>query len=351
MRPITPARVTLGVTTLAILSACSGSSSTTPNAGAGSVAQSVQRATHPLVLASGRPWARVGTGTPKQSRIRRNGGTVLVSETFADASTGKHQWFWKDSTCLTAGTASTPKSSIPECGANAPQDSPGNGALELTTPTQDSLGITGWSKPLPTANGLDIQFTYYSFDGSSPGADGTVLFLSDGAAKHPTKPAGAGGALGYINHNKKGTGLPNAYLGVGFDEYGNFSDYLTDGPGFIPETVALGGAESAGYDYLGGVTDGSGQPASLPFDLDQPGSSTRPSNAPTVDITLSADGLLEVAIDIHDGNGPVTYISESIVGVHGQPAVPATVYVGFIAATGTFYNRHQIGNLTISTLD
>jgi len=343
-------RATLGVAALALLSGCSGGALTAPPGGNGPAAQAVAHAAHPLTLASGVPWARVRAGTPKQSRIIRGDGTVLVSETFANISTPKHDWFWKDDACLTAGTASTPKSSIPACGANAPQDYPGSGALELTAPALNALGLAGWHQALPTANGLDIQFTLSSFDGSSPGADGTLVFLSDGSAKHPTKPAGAGGALGYINHNKRNTGLPGAYLGGGRDEYGNFSDYLLDGPGFIPETVALGGAETAGYAYLGGVTNGSGEPSSLPFDIDQPNSPTRPANAPTINISLTAAGLLEVGIDIHDGNGLVTYISEDIVGVNGQPAVPDSVYVGFIASTGTFYNRHQITNLTISTL-
>ena len=350
-----PTRASLGMVALALLAGCTGSGTSTPLAAGQSVrsvhsAGASANAARPAVLASGVPWMRVGRGAPKSSRIVRGSQTVLVSQSFAGTSTPKQNWFWKDNACLTAGTASTPKSSIPACGANAPQDPPGSGTLELTPPNTNALGLAGWHEPLPTANGLEISFNLYAFDGSEPGADGVLVFLSDGSAKHPTKPAGAGGALGYINHNKRNSGLPNAYLGVGFDEYGNFSNYLLDGPGFIPETVAFGGAESAGYAYLGGVTDGSGQPASLPFDIDDPSSPTRQSSAPTVYISLTASGLAEVAIDIHDGNGPVTYVSENIVGINGQPAVPSSVYVGFIASTGTFYNRQQIDDLTIETL-
>ena len=345
----TPAcfRTALGIAGLSLLAGCAGATGGTP-AGSGALAQSVQRATRPVMLASGAPWARVGAASPKASRIKRGAGTVLLTQSFANSTT--KGWYAKDSACLTAGTGSAPKGSIQPCGAGAPLDPPGGGALELTGATYYDLGLAGWHEPLPTANGLEIQFTLYAFDGTTPGADGTLLYLTDGALKHPTMPAGSGGSLGYIQ-GKKGRGLAHAYLGIGFDEYGNFSNFLPDGPGFIPETVALGGAEAIGYEYIGGVTNGSGEPASLPFDLDSPSSTTRPANAPTIDVSLTSAGLLEVAIDIHDGNGPVTYISETIVGVNGQPAVPANVFVGFIGSTGGSYNRHQIGDLTISTLN
>ena len=348
MKTFDPARSSLAVAALALVSGCAGSGTTTPAGGSGPLAQSAQRGTRPMVLASGAPRARVGVASAKRSRIVRGSPTVLVSESFAGTST--KGWYAKDDACLTAGTASTPKGSIPECGANAPQDQPGDGVLELTTPNYSQIGMAGWHKALPTANGLDIQFTLYSFQGSTPGADGTLVYFTDGSLDHPGRPAGTGGSLGYINGSRH-QGLANAYLGVGFDEFGNFSGFLPGGPGFVPETVALGGAASIGYTYLGGVTNSEGQPASLPFDLDDPASQTRPTNAPTIDVSLTSAGLLEVAIDIHDGNGPVTYLSETIVGVNGQPAVPATVYVGFISSTGGSYNRHQIGGLTISTLE
>jgi hypothetical protein len=250
---------------------------------------------------------------------------------------------------LTAGTPSEPKGSIPACGVNAPQDPPGQGALELTTPTSNTQGLAGYHKALPTANGLQIVFDYYSFDGS--GADGSLVYLADGSLPRPKRPGASndcGGCLGYVPSGRK-HGLSGAYLGVGLDEYGDFGRFLPGGPGQIGQTIYLGGAQSIGYEYLGGVVNGLGQQASLPFDLDFPGDQSRPTPL-TFYISITAAGLVEVAIDIHDGNGPVTYVSENIVGVAGQPAVPATVYVGFIGSCGSADDRHQVNDLTISTL-
>jgi hypothetical protein len=91
----------------------------------------------------------------------------------------------------------------------------------------------------------------------------------------------------------------------------------------------------------------------LPFDLDrsdQTGLIKGRGNGITIDVVLAPSGLVEVALDRHDGQGFVTYLSESIVGVAGQPPVPATVFVGFIGSTGGLHDRHEITDLTISTL-
>jgi hypothetical protein len=298
---------------------------------------------------------RVGLGAPATARLLRGQGTLLVSETFANSSTPANAWFHAQPACLTAGTSQTPKTSIPACGSLAPQDPDGSGALQLTQgQASDIRGLAGYREFLSTAQGLEVQFTLYVFDGN--GADGSLLYFTDASRPVPDKPAASGGCLGYFpkpadcygeNVNRK---LSGAYLGIGFDEFGNFSNFSLGGPGVVPETVAVCGAAKTKYHYLGGVTNAQGQPASLPFDLNSD-QITRPANAPTIDVRLSRAGLLEVAIDIHDGQGFVTYLSLDSVGLHGQPRVPANVYVGFIGSNGGQYDVHQIGGLTISTLN
>jgi hypothetical protein len=71
---------------------------------------------------------------------------------------------------------------------------------------------------------------------------------------------------------------------------------------------------------------------------------------PTIRTTLTPGGTLSVAVDRHDGNGFVMYYSQMIVGVAGQPAVPANVYVGLSAATGGITDVHQVTGLVVSAL-
>jgi hypothetical protein len=336
----------VAVALIALTSGCAGSPSATAVSGVD--AQSIGRLTAPAPLATGLPAVRAGAATPVESRIVRGDQQVLVTQSFANTSTTG--WIAYKS-CLTAGTSPKKRQgSIPKCGSQASQDPPGGGALELTGPVTYRSGLAGYDTALPTANGLEITFDYYSFDGS--GADGSLVYLADGSQSPPQEPGSnknCGGCLGYVPAFRR-PGLPGAYLGVGLDEYGDFGRFLPGGPGQIGQTIYLGGAQSIGYEYLGGVVNGSGRQVSLPFDLDSPQEQTRPTTPLTFYISIAADGLVEVAIDIHDGNGPVTYVSKNIVGVAGQPAVPATVYVGFIGSCGGDDDRHQVNNLEIETL-
>jgi hypothetical protein len=277
-------------------------------------------------------------------------GIVIASETFQNESTLPNAWFYTSGACLTAA-ATPPPSSIPACGSNAPKDPAGEGALQLTTPTSYATTIVGWNAPLSTAQGLDVVFTSYSFNGV--GGDGTLLFFTDGSKPPPTSPGYSGGCLAYLGNITNycpGPPLANGYLGVGLDDFGDYARFLgANGIEQIPDTVDLGGALSQKFPYLGGVDNASGQPVSLPFSIDDPSSPNRNYKAPTFDVSISHKGLVQVAIDIHDGNGFVQYISKNIVGVNGQPNVPNTVYVGFAGSNGSAYERRQIDDVVIST--
>lgn len=68
-------------------------------------------------------------------------------------------------------------------------------------------------------------------------------------------------------------------------------------------------------------------------------------------ITLTASGVLSVAIDAHNGQGFMNDIAPTnIVGLNGQPAVPANVHLGFSSSTGGATSRHRIGGLTVTTI-
>jgi len=301
--------------------------------------------------------ARQGAGSgiapehPGAARVKR-----LAAEPFRGTATTPGAWAWSGDTCLTAGNAKTPPTSVPACGDLAPQDRPGDGVLQLNPPNPYQVTLIAYTKPLSTRRGLRIRWNLYSFDGD--GSDGSLLWLTYGDKPEPTAPAGTGGHLGYtdgtvagaLDVGRRGGGLAHAYLGIGFDEHGNFSAFLPGGPGLVPNTVAVAGAERIGYYYLTGVENASGQPASLPFPLEYPSSQTRPTVPVSIEVTLRRTGLLTVAFDVHDGNGYVTYLSKNVVGIHGQPRVPHQVWVGINGSNGGNYERRQIDDLRIAEM-
>ncbi|HTU81385.1 MAG TPA: multicopper oxidase domain-containing protein [Candidatus Acidoferrales bacterium] len=325
----------------------------------------------PAPQASQRPakTQRRARGSLSQARaFGPSPGTTLLGDAFSESATPADAYLAAATSsgdaCLTAGTASTPSTSLRACGTNASQDADGQGALQVVMPSTTQAAMVLNQTPVSTAHGLSITFTYYSFNGTSPGADGLAFFLTDATQAAPTSYGGNGGGLGYGNVNGSG-GVANGYLAIGLDEWGNFSAPAAGnsgtgdagGPGVIPESLAVRGAASQDYMYLGGAEDASGSPASLPFDWDQQ-TPSRPAVAPTVRITLTPAGLVTAAVDIHDGNGFVTYYSKNVVGqqiqangtTYVQPAVPSKVYVGFSAGTGGAYTQKQVGSFNVSTL-
>ena len=295
----------------------------------------------------------VGHRRPPLRALAARPAATLVGDGFSEASTSPNAWLPVGGACLTAGTTATPGTSIPACFGNAPQDPNGQGALQLTPGAQYQSGMVVAQAPVATGNGLQITFTDDSFNGSTPGADGMTLFLTDASQPMPAAIGALGGSLGYANGNGTAPGIAGGYLGIALDEYGNFSNPTegrNGGPGPIPETIAVRGAAATGYQYIGGAQNASGQAASLPFSFDTPASATRPTNAPIVQAILLPSGSLTVSIDRRDGNGFVQYYSQTVVGVNGQPAVPANVYVGLTASTGGDFNRHQITGFSVAAV-
>jgi hypothetical protein len=276
---------------------------------------------------------------------------LVVQQSFQNSTTPYDVFPWINQTCLTAGTTIV-TGSVPPCGSLAPQDPNGSGALENSDNASYVDGWVAYGTPLSTALGLQVSFTIYSFDGNS--ADGQLLFFTDASYGPPDTIGRYGGNLGYTAWaNNDPPGMVGAYVGVGFDESGQFSqDQPQQGlyggsANRVPETITARGAASTNYYYMGGALNSQGQPASLPFNWDQPSQQNRPATGPTVFVTLSPTGYLSCAVDIHNGQGFITYYAQSIVGIQGQPAVPPYVYVGVTGSNGGGYNRHQIENFSI----
>jgi hypothetical protein len=258
-------------------------------------------------------------------------------------------WGFAGGACLTAGTTATPATSIPACGSNAPLDANGSGALQLTSPAKHQAGMVVDKTALSTAGGLndDVHGCRVQRDESRRRRHGDVLHRTPHRRRR-SPPARAGGSLGYGDGGA--AGLANAYLGIGFDEYGNFSS-TTAGSGGSglrcasrspcaaprrPATRILSG-------YLNSGGDG-GEPAVFARSAD---GTTRPANAPTIDVRPDARGPADRLDRSSRRQRLRAVLFATIVGVNGQPALPASVYVGFSAGTGRLYKRHQVEGFSV----
>src|SRR5579862_725015 len=150
-------------------------------------------------------------------------------------------------------------------------DVSGQGWLRLTNAVTNQRGLALDTQSFAGNVPVTVRISYVSWGGT--GADGTTIFLYDSTQN--MSGASLGGGLGYCN----GAG---GYLGIGLDEYGNFSnpsDHCSNGgPGRTPESLVIRGPESSGNPYVTGVL--------VPGGIDNPHVASRPSPK-TVLVTLT----------------------------------------------------------------
>jgi len=250
-------------------------------------------------------------------------------------------WVFGGSTLLTSGGA----------------DPVGNGYLRLTPATTNQAGYAYYNTGYATANGFVIEFEYGSWGGTS--ADGLVVFLFDAAT--PTFQIGDfGGSLGYANGCAPTPGLSRAYIGIAFDEFGNFTNpgdrCKNGGPGARPNSVTLRGAGNGvdtgtNYFYLT-----HNQLSTATNRLDCPSSlcgTTRPSSATyyrQVRITMyPTGGTYNVKVEMRWASGDPY---ETVINTYTLPTpIYPNLKVGFSASTGGSTNVHEIRNLQIDVFD
>jgi hypothetical protein len=166
--------------------------------------------------------------------------------------------------CLTAsGNSSTP----PLLSCSDTSDAEGSGALRLTPAAGNAVGGVFASTGFPTDRGLEVSFDSYQYGGSGADGIGFVLAAVDPANSVPPAAMGpAGGSLGY-SAQASTSGVNHAYLGVGLDVYGNYSDRYYEGSGCtdpphisapVPGAIVVRGPGSGttGYCALSTSYDG-----------------------------------------------------------------------------------------------
>lgn len=227
-------------------------------------------------------------------------------------------------------------------------DAIGQGWLQLTNNDYSKGGSAIYDTPFSSDKGIQISFQYATHDSlpnSSIGADGFSFYLIDGATASPTSGP-PGGALGYSADLDNGMkGVTNGYVGIGFDEFGNFTKSrfggctITCTLNSMPQTVAIRGpgTDITGYNLLKYVQLSALNP---PHGID---GVTR-SNPRSVRITFLD---LKISVDIDFGNGFENIIDAFDLKAAGMPAPPATFKMGLSGSTGGITNFHEVRNLTV----
>ncbi|MGI4750144.1 MAG: MBG domain-containing protein [Janthinobacterium lividum] len=234
-------------------------------------------------------------------------------------------------------------------------DANGSGYLRLTSNANSQAGYAFISSSFPATKGISVSFEYATWGGTG-NADGICFFLFDGSLADASFKVGQfGGSLGYSAPVPSTTnGLSKAYLGVGLDEYGNFSNaaFGAGGTGFAPNSVTIRGAyndANGAYNMLKTVPL-----STATHGFNTIGSGTARATAGNtgyrkayIDIIPDASGIgFDITVKIqHDAvSAPVTIISN----YYYSYASPATLKFGYAASTGGSNNYHEIRNTAVT---
>ena len=221
-----------------------------------------------------------------------------------------------------------------------------NNRLRLTDASTNRSTAVHLQRLFPGAgNKVEAVFDFYAYNGS--GADGVVITLSDSSV---APVAGAyGGSLGYAQRTGI-DGFAGGWIGVGLDEYGNYSNATegrVGGNNFLPDNVTIRGSGSgqSGYNYHTNAA-ASG--------LDSAASTTPAPGHRYKVIVDHSDGVHAYTSVDRDttgtGNSYVNIIPVyDAKAIPTQAAVPPYWYFSFTGSTGSSSNIHEIDNLTICT--
>jgi fibronectin-binding autotransporter adhesin len=225
-------------------------------------------------------------------------------------------------------------------------DPVGSGWLQLTSNATNESTYAYDSTAFSSANAtITAQFNYVSFNGT--GADGLTFFLADASVVSSSgfNPGAYGGSLGYAQKTDI-NGLSGGYLGIGVDEYGNYSNPTegrVGGPGFVPNAIAVRGPGSgtSGYNYLGGT-------GSLTTPLSYPGQTTRPSGsqAETIQMVLTSTNQLTVSVEFGNSGVFQTVFTANLSGY----TRPSDLIMGFTAGTGSLTSTQEIQDVLLSSV-
>ncbi|WP_312954680.1 DUF6701 domain-containing protein [Stutzerimonas nitrititolerans] len=225
-----------------------------------------------------------------------------------------------------------------------------NGRLRLTDDSTNVATGATVQRTFPAANNLiSVTFKYYGYSTrSNRGADGMALIVSD--ARVTPQPGAYGGSLGYAQ--KTGiSGFAGGWLGIGFDEFGNYSNATegrSGGIGSRSDAIAIRGSGSGtdGYRYLTGT-------GTLSNGIDNPSSTSLagPGHLYRVTIDSRTRGKTLVTVERDTGGSGRNYstlVSAYDVQAHStQDSVPDNFWLSFTGSTGSNVNIHELDDLQV----
>ncbi|WP_421858241.1 DUF6701 domain-containing protein [Marinobacter salarius] len=213
-----------------------------------------------------------------------------------------------------------------------------NGRLRMTQASGNQATAATYQRVFPGAdNFIQIEFDYYAYGGS--GADGLAVVFSD--AEVTPQAGGYGGSLGYAQEPDGTGGFAGGWLGIGLDEYGNFSNdsegRVGGNNGRTLDSVAVRGA-LPDYEYIvdsGGLSPGidannDNNPFRYRITID-----SRNNQTPVLTVERNGRGT---------GNRFELLVQETLTN---QPAIPENLYLSLTGSTGGSTNIHELDNLQV----
>lgn len=226
-----------------------------------------------------------------------------------------------------------------------------NNRMRLTEANPRQSTASTYQRLFPAANNLvEFQFDHYAYGGS--GADGIAVVLSDAAVT--PQPGADGGPLGY-GYRAGVDGFAGGWLGVGIDEFGNFSgEGGSTNVGRRRQSVAVrgSGTGTSGYRYLrgacsNGTTNTRGNCLSPTVD----NNNVTPAHRYKITIDSQSTGQSVIKIERDTGLGFVTLVPAfNALAETGQANVPNNFLLSLTGSTGGSHNNHEIDNVQICAL-
>jgi len=287
-------------------------------------------------------------------------GGFMITETLRDNESRNFIFGGDPLAFLTSGIKEKNKKTV--------IDPLGDGWLRLTKDTLFQRGYAVVKKAFPSSLGVQIDLEFKIWRTNKEGADGFSIFLFD-SETDTFKIGGFGGSLGYAQFTNFGAehsvGLSRGFVGIGLDEFGNYSKGYRDGIDASPDpTIFEGRIGGDGYHansigVRGPAPDYLWQTGNFDLGFKLLYEDTKITKRPNdtlyyrriqIDITPgygidSSKYAITARMKKAKGAKFTTVLNEYVL----DSIPPKSLQLGFAASTGAGVNYHELRNLYITT--